>query len=187
MKCIEINHGELNTVIRPLPKPVAGEVLTKVAAADVNHLDILQFKGVYITLPVTSDIPGLEIAGTLEALGTGVTDLAVGEEVMALVTGEGYAQYCNAPAPQCRPIPSTLKMDEAANVKTPDYPGSTLRAQSVEFKADIGSKLKQKICPFIEARKILSFIHATFPLCAAAEALELMARSEHISKIVLMT
>ena len=101
MKCIEINHGELNTAIRHLPIPVAGEVLIKVAAAGVNHLDVLQCKGTYPTLPGVSDIPGLEITVTQEALGIGVTNLAVGEKVMALVAGGGYAQYCNAPAAQC--------------------------------------------------------------------------------------
>jgi len=65
--------------------------------------------------------------------------------------------------------------------------GSTLRAQYVEFMSDIGSKLKQKIWTFIEAREILPFIHATFPLGEAAEAHEFRARSEHIDKIVLLT
>jgi NADPH:quinone reductase len=64
---------------------------------------------------------------------------------------------------------------------------STLRAQSVEFKADIGAKLKQEIWPYIEAEKILPFIHATFPLGETAQAHELMTSSGHIGKIVLLT
>ena len=103
MKCIEINHDKLNIAIRPLPIPVAGEVLIKVAAAGVNHLDILQCKGIYTTLPGVSDIPGLEIAGAMEAPGIGVANLALGEKVLALVAGGGYAQYCTAPAP---PMPA---------------------------------------------------------------------------------
>ena len=116
MICIEINHGSLNTAMRPLPIPTRGEVLLKVTAAGVNHPDILQRLGVYPSPPGASDIPGLEIAGTIAALGDGVIGLAVGETVMALVAGGGYAQYCTAPAPQCLPIPSKLKMDEAAAV-----------------------------------------------------------------------
>ena len=116
MKCTEINHGELNTAIRSLPIPVAGEVLIKVAATSVNNLDILQCKGIYSTLPGASDIPALEIAGTSEALGIGVTNLAVGDKVIALVAGGDYIQYCNSPAPPCLANSSTLEMDEAAAV-----------------------------------------------------------------------
>ena len=116
MTCIEISDGNLITATRPLPLPAAGEVLIKVAAAGVNRPDILQRQGAYPPPPGASDIPGLEISGTVVALGDGVTDLAVGDEVMALVTGGGYAQYCPAPAPQCLPIPSTLEIDEAAAV-----------------------------------------------------------------------
>ena len=114
--CMEISDGDLITAMRPLPLPAAGEVLIKVAAAGVNRPDILQRQGAYPPPPGASDIPGLEIAGTVAALGDGVSNLAVGGEVMALVTGGGYAQYCTAPAPQCLPIPSTLEMDEAAAV-----------------------------------------------------------------------
>jgi NADPH2:quinone reductase len=113
---MEISDGDLVTAMRPLPLPAAGEVLIKVAAAGVNRPDILQRQGAYPPPPGASDIPGLEIAGTVAALGDGVSNLAVGGEVMALVTGGGYAQYCTAPAPQCLPIPSTLEMDEAAAV-----------------------------------------------------------------------
>jgi NADPH:quinone reductase-like Zn-dependent oxidoreductase len=116
MICNEINHGSLNTTIRHLPIPTRGEVLIKVAAAGGNRSDILQRLGVYPSPPGASDIPEREIAGTIAALGDGVIGLAVGEKVMALVPGGGYAQYCNAPAPQCLPIPSTLEMNEAAAV-----------------------------------------------------------------------
>ena len=116
MTCIKINHGDLNTTMSPLPIAVAGETLIKVAAAWVNRPDILQHHGAYPPPPGASDITVLEISGTVVALGDGVVDIAVGDKVMALVTGGGYAQYCNAPAPQCLPIPSTLEVDEAAAV-----------------------------------------------------------------------
>ena len=103
--CIEIINGELNTAMRSLPMPVAGEVLIKVAAAGINRPDTLQCRGVYPPPPGASDIPGLEIASTVAALGIDVTDLTVGKKVMALVTGGGYAQYCTPLHPNVSTIP----------------------------------------------------------------------------------
>jgi len=101
---------------RPLPTPAAGEVLVKVAAAGVNRPDVLQRKGGYAPPPGASDIPGLEIAGEVVALGAGVTDWRVGDQVMALVAGGGYAEFCTAPAPQCLPIPRGLSLVEAGAI-----------------------------------------------------------------------
>ena len=98
---------------RPLPSPGPGEVLVKVAAAGVNRPDVLQRLGGYPP-PGASDIPGLEIAGEVAALGEGVEDWALGDAVTALVTGGGYAEYCLAPAPQCLPRPAGLSWQEAA-------------------------------------------------------------------------
>ncbi len=321
MTCVEIADGALVTATRPLPRPQAGEVLVEVAAAGVNRPDVLQRQGAYPPPPGASDIPGLEIAGTVCALGEGVTDWALGDKVLALVTGGGYAEYCTAPAPQCLPVPSTLEMDEAAavpetfftvwsnvfdraalqpgetllihggssgigttaiqmahalgspvivtagseekcgacevlgadrsvNYREEDFvaavkeftdgrgadvvldmvggdyvgrnlkamaadgrlvniaflkgskvevdlmammlrrltlTGSTLRARSVDFKAAIAAKLKERIWPLIEEEEITPFIHATFTLEEAAQAHELMESSEHIGKIVLLT
>ena len=99
---------------RPLPQAGAGEVLIEVAAAGVNRPDVLQRLGGYPPPPGASDIPGLEIAGKVVALGEGVTALSPGEPVTALVTGGGYAQYCAAPAVQCLPIPKGFDMAQAA-------------------------------------------------------------------------
>ena len=88
-----------------MPVPAAGEVLIKVAAAGVNRPDVFQRLGRYPPPPGASDIPGLEVAGTVEQLGAGVRDWRVGDAVCALVTGGGYAEYCVAPAPQCLPVP----------------------------------------------------------------------------------
>jgi putative PIG3 family NAD(P)H quinone oxidoreductase len=101
---------------RPLPAPAAGEVLIKVAAAGVNRPDVLQREGNYTPPPGASDLPGLEVAGEIVALGSGVSDWKVGDRVMALVAGGGYAEYCAAPAPQCLPIPQGFSMTEAAAV-----------------------------------------------------------------------
>jgi putative PIG3 family NAD(P)H quinone oxidoreductase len=92
-------------VERPMPVPVAGEVLIKVAAAGVNRPDVFQRLGNYPPPKGVTDIPGLEIAGTIEQCGEGVTDWEIGDRVCALVAGGGYAEYCVAPTPQCLPIP----------------------------------------------------------------------------------
>ncbi|MBC8269959.1 MAG: NAD(P)H-quinone oxidoreductase [Rhodospirillaceae bacterium] len=117
MTCVEITpEGGLKTASRALPQPATGEVLVEVAAAGINRPDVLQRQGGYPPPPGASDIPGLEIAGIIVALGDGVTERAIGDDVLALVTGGGYAQYCTAPAPQCLDIPGDLEMDAAAAI-----------------------------------------------------------------------
>ena len=104
----------LRAATRPMPEPGSGEVLIAVAAAGINRPDIMQRKGQYPPPPGASDIPGLEIAGEIVAIGLGVHHLKIGDEVCALVTGGGYATYCVAPAPQCLPVPKGFSMVEAA-------------------------------------------------------------------------
>ena len=99
---------------RPVPAPGTGEVLIRTAAAGVNRADTMQRKGNYPPPPGASDILGLEVSGTVAAIGEGVSDLAVGDEACALLTGGGYAEYCLAPAPQCLPIPAPVSLVEAA-------------------------------------------------------------------------
>ena len=100
------------SVTRPDPK--AGEVLIKVAAAGVNRPDVLQRKGHYPPPAGASPLPGLEVAGTVVAAAPDVTAPRIGDQVCALVTGGGYAEYCVAPAPTCLPVPTQLDMTEAA-------------------------------------------------------------------------
>ena len=106
----------LVAVERPEPVPADGEVLIKVAAAGVNRPDVFQRLGRYPPPPGASDIPGLEVAGTIEQLGPQVRDWRVGDEVCALVAGGGYAEYCAAPAPQCLPAPRGLDLVAAAAI-----------------------------------------------------------------------
>jgi len=101
---------------RPVPVPAAGEVLIKVAAAGVNRPDVFQRLGRYPPPPGASDIPGLEVAGTVEQLGSGVNDFRVGDAVCALVAGGGYAEYCVAPVPQCLPVPRGIDLVAAAGI-----------------------------------------------------------------------
>ena len=105
---------QLCPTTRPVPVPQAGEVLIEVAAAGVNRPDVVQRLGHYAPPPGASDIPGLEVSGRIVALGEGVGGFALGDEVCALLTGGGYAEYCVAPAVQCLPVPATLSLVEAA-------------------------------------------------------------------------
>jgi NADPH:quinone reductase len=99
---------------RAVPRPAAGEVLIKVAAAGINRPDVLQRRGMYNPPAGTTTIPGLEVAGTIVAMGEGVDPAYAGQPVCALVAGGGYAQYCVAPIGQCLPVPASLSMIEAA-------------------------------------------------------------------------
>ncbi|MGC4085296.1 MAG: NAD(P)H-quinone oxidoreductase [Vicinamibacterales bacterium] len=101
-------------VKRDIPQPGAGEVLIKVDAAGVNRPDVMQRQGHYAPPPGASDIPGLDVAGTIAALGDGVESWSVGDRVCALLAGGGYAEYAVAPAPQCLPIPAGLDFAHAA-------------------------------------------------------------------------
>jgi NADPH2:quinone reductase len=119
MTAIEISEPGgpevLKAVQRPVPVAGPGEVLVKVAAAGVNRPDVLQRLGKYPPPPGASDIPGLEISGTVVAAGEGGEQL-IGTKVCALVAGGGYAEYCVAPVGTCLPVPEVLRMIEAAAI-----------------------------------------------------------------------
>ncbi|HRF43813.1 MAG TPA: NAD(P)H-quinone oxidoreductase [Candidatus Competibacteraceae bacterium] len=118
MTVIEITEPggpeKLALASRPIPQPATGEVLIQVAVAGVNRPDCLQRQGGYPPPPGASDIPGLEVAGTVAALGEGVDNWMAGDKVCALLTGGGYAEYCVAPVPQCLPVPTGLTLQQAA-------------------------------------------------------------------------
>ncbi len=118
----------------PVPRPRPGEALIRVRAAGINRPDLLQRAGNYDPPPDASPLLGLEVAGSVAALGDGVTTLALGEDVTALVNGGGYAEFCTAPAGQCLPFPAGLDAVQAAalpenfftvwsNVFTPEAEG----------------------------------------------------------------
>ena len=120
MTAIEITTPGGPEVLRPVqrrvPRPSAGEVLIQVAAAGVNRPDVLQRLGKYPPPPGASDIPGLEIAGTIVEVARGAARWQLGDRVCALVAGGGYAEYCIAPAVQCLPIPGAITDVQAAAV-----------------------------------------------------------------------
>ena len=99
--------------IRPVPSPGTNEILIKVAVAGVNRPDILQRSGSYPPPPGASDLPGLEVAGEIAALGEGASKYQLGDKVMSLVSGGGYAQYCVAHESIAMPIPLGFSMIEA--------------------------------------------------------------------------
>jgi len=107
---------ELKLAKRPTPEPGQNEVLVRVAAAGVNRPDVMQRQGRYPPPPGASDIPGLEIAGEVVALGPGASGVALGDRVTALLPGGGYAAYAVAAAPLCLPVPANLSMIEAAAI-----------------------------------------------------------------------
>jgi NADPH2:quinone reductase len=100
---------------RPVPTPSEGELLIRVRAAGVNRPDVMQRKGLYPPPPGAPDIPGLEIAGEIAALGPAIKRWKTGDRVMALVVGGGYAEYCLAYAIHTLPV-STLPLEEAAAI-----------------------------------------------------------------------
>ena len=104
----------LNLIERPLPAPKQGEVLIKVAAAGINRADCYQRQGAYPPPPGASDILGLEVSGTIAALGEGVINWKVGDKVCALVSGGAYAQYCTAHSGSCFAIPTGYDWVKAA-------------------------------------------------------------------------
>src|SRR6476646_3227656 len=98
----------LRPIDAPVPAPKDGEVLIRVAAAGVNRPDLMQREGKYPPPPGASEIPGLEVAGTVAGKGNGADRWNAGDRVCALITGGGYAEYCVAPAVQCLPVPRNL-------------------------------------------------------------------------------
>jgi len=118
MRAVEITtHGGpevLQLCERETPVPGHGEVLLKVAYAGVNRPDALQRAGLYNPPADASDLPGLEASGTVQAVGSGVSEVAVGDQVCALLPGGGYAEYVVTPAVHCLPVPAGLGLKEAA-------------------------------------------------------------------------
>ncbi|MFO7550650.1 MAG: NAD(P)H-quinone oxidoreductase [Haliea sp.] len=120
MQCIEISQPGGPEVLalaeREAPSAGAGELLIEVVAAGVNRPDVMQRRGLYPAPPGASDLPGLEVAGVVAAVGTGVSGWQVGDRVCALTNGGGYAEYVTAPAGQCLSVPDNLDLVAAAGL-----------------------------------------------------------------------
>jgi NADPH2:quinone reductase len=118
MRAVEITKAGGPEVLqlceRPMPKAGHGDVVIKVAYAGVNRPDALQRAGSYAPPPTASDLPGLEAAGEIVAIGAGVSEWSVGDQVCALLPGGGYAEYVATPAAHCLPVPDGMGLKEAA-------------------------------------------------------------------------
>ena len=118
MQAVEISEfgapDVLKPVSRPMPKPGHGQVVIRVAYAGVNRPDALQRAGGYMPPKGASDLPGLEASGEIAGIGAGVTGLAIGDKVCALLPGGGYAEYVMTPAAHCLPIPEGVSLKQAA-------------------------------------------------------------------------
>ena len=101
---------------RPVPEPKAGEVLIRIAGAGINRADCLQRMGRYPMPPGAPDIPGLECSGTVVKLGDGVTEWKNGDQVCALMIGDGYGEYAAVPAVQCLPVPAGVSLVDAGGL-----------------------------------------------------------------------
>ena len=177
---------------RPMPHPAPGEVLVKVAAAGINRPDVAQRKGYYAPPAGASDIPGLEIAGTITELGEGVKRWKIGDAICGLVSGGGYAEYCTIPEGQCLPVPGGLSFAEAASLPETFFtvwsnvfdraklqPGETLlvhggtsgigvaaiqmaKALGCEVYATAGSDEKCRFCEQLGADKAINYQTESF-------------------------
>lgn len=125
MRAVEISQyggpEVLVPVERPVPQPGHGQVLIRIAWAGVNRPDALQRAGGYRVPPNASDLPGLEAAGEIAAIGPGVTEWREGDRVCALLPGGGYAEYAVTPAAHCLPVPQPLGLKEAACLPETHY------------------------------------------------------------------
>jgi NADPH:quinone reductase len=107
---------QLVATTRPVPQPGPGEVLVQIAGAGINRADTLQRMGLYPMPPGATDIPGLECSGVVVALGEGASRCQIGDQVCALLSGGGYAEYVNVPEPQCMPVPAGVDLVEAGGL-----------------------------------------------------------------------
>ena len=118
MRAVEISKPGgpevLQVVERPVPVAAHGQIVIKVAYAGVNRPDLLQRAGAYAPPPTASDLPGLEASGEIVAVGSGVSEWSVGEQVCALLPGGGYAEYVATPAAHALPIPDGMGLKQAA-------------------------------------------------------------------------
>ena len=133
------DRGSLTLTDLPRPQPAMGQLVIRVAYAGINRADSLQKKGMYAPPPGASPLPGLEVSGTIAALGAGTGDWAVGQEVCALLSGGGYAEYVVADAALTLPIPACTTLKEAASL--PEAAATGWMALVVEGKLKAGERV----------------------------------------------
>lgn len=139
MRALTIRERRLVMAALPVPTVAAGEVLVRVAYTGVNRADVLQVEGSYAPPEGASPLPGLEVSGSIAALGDGVTGWRVGEEVCALLSGGGYAEYVAVPATQLLPLPTGVTLREAASL--PEAAATAVMALVVEANLAPGERV----------------------------------------------
>jgi NADPH:quinone reductase len=139
MQAMEIKANALISAALPVPSPMADELLIRVAYAGVNRADILQIAGDYAPPEGASPLPGLEVSGWVVALGAGVTGFALGQEVCALLSGGGYAQYAVAKAAQTLAFPAGITLKEAAAL--PEAAATSVMALANEGALKAGERV----------------------------------------------
>src|SRR5260221_263759 len=179
---------------RAVPVPGSGEILVKVAAAGVNRPDVAQRSGAYPPPPGASDLPGLEIAGEVVAIGAGASKHKLGDKVMSLVAGAGdyVDRNYDAAAVDGRIVqiatlngPKVTVNIAKVMVKRLTHTGSTLRPRTNADKAAMVAAIEAKVMPLLREGRVKPLMDSTFPLEKAADAHRRMETSEHIGKIVL--
>ena len=139
MQAMAIADGALSLAVLPLPTLATGEVLIRVAYVGVNRADILQIEGNYAAPEGASPLPGLEVSGWVAALADGATGFAVGDEVCALLSGGGYAEYVAVPASQVLSLPQRIDLKTAASL--PEAAATSMMALVVEGKLNAGERV----------------------------------------------
>ena len=139
MRAMTIVHAALQLTSLPLPPVADDEVLLRVAYVGINRADLLQVQGSYAPPDGASPLPGLEVSGTVAALGKNVTGWAIGQKTCALLSGGGYAEYVSVPATQLLPIPENISLQEAATL--PEAAVTSIMALAVEGELISGERV----------------------------------------------
>jgi len=139
MRAVEIADGKLIDAVLPIPALAPGEVLVHVAYAGINRADVLQRDGKYPAPEGASPLPGLEVSGYVAAMAENVIGWSVGEQVCALLSGGGYAEYVAVPAGQLLPLPNSISLRQGATL--PEAAATTLMALRMEANLAAGERV----------------------------------------------
>ena len=139
MQAMEIKASRLREVTLPAPLPAADELQIRVAYIGINRADTMQVAGNYPAPEGASPLPGLEVSGTISAVGEQVSGWRVGDTVCALLNGGGYAEYATVPAAQCLPVPANMSLAEAATL--PEAAATSVMALLNEANLKAGERV----------------------------------------------
>src|SRR5437764_1006032 len=195
MRALVIKEGSRLVVEdRPVPEPGDHDVLVRVAGAGINRADLLQRAGRYPAPPgAPPDIPGLEFAGVVEAVGAAVNSPAPGERVMGIVAGGGQAEYLVTAADHCARVPESLDLVEAGGIPEAFITahdamvvrGTVLRSRPAAEKAEATHLFEGQVVHLLGRGTLKAVIDAVVSLAEAERAYELVAADGTCGKVVL--